>query len=317
MVLLRDQLWPSLRVFLDLVSHLGVDSATARVHDLLKNAKQSRLNFLSLVQRHAELGVINDLSVEDLVSAPIDLLLHQKREQELKSALDVFKQCGGEVLGSVSAHDLQQVMAWLEILHNSGLPDSVVSQCLKQDSGAWIRRQSEVCKELTKALQQEAEAAAAFNGKAKAVASQLPDSPSTFDDTSAEHLCQWLSEVCELSEFLSSWLRFRELLAGLPSDAERELAQRLLESAVDGALWPDLYRWNVVRSRLSALTAAQPQLSSLRAADQVARRKRFAKTEDELRRLDRAEVIAAIHNDPDQCQQGISEGLKEIGRAHV
>jgi hypothetical protein len=76
------------------------------------------------------------------------------------------------------------------------------------------------------------------------------------------------------------------------------------------ALWPDLYRWNVVRSRLEQLTLAQPQLVSLRAADQVARRKRFAIIEDDLRRLDRAEVIAAIHNDPDDCPQGIGIGLK-------
>jgi very-short-patch-repair endonuclease len=310
LVLLRDQLLPSLRVFLDLVSNQGVNIGTAQVDDLLESAKQTRQSFLDLIQRHAELGIINDLLVEDLVSAPIDLLLHQKREQELQFALVFFKQCGGEVLGVVSAHDLQQVMAWLERLHNSDLPDSLVSQCLKSDSGAWIVQQSEVCKELSRTLQQEAEASSAFIGKTTAVASQLPGSPSTFDNASADHLCQWLGEVCSLAEFVSSWLRFQELLSSLPSEAERQLAQCLLDSAVDGALWPDLYRWNVVRSRLISLTAAQPQLSSLRAADQVARRKRFAKTEDELRRLDRAEVIAAIHNDPDECQQGISEGLK-------
>ena len=310
LVLLRDQLWPSLCIFLELIAKQGVDIANAQVDDLLESAKQSRQGFLDLIQRHAELGIINDLSVEDLVSAPIDLLLHQKREEELQYAIDAFKQCGGDVLGGVSAQDLQKAMAWLEQLHNSDLPVAVVSQCLKPGSGDWIRRQSEVCNELSRTLQQEAVAAAAFIGKATAVASRIPGSPSSFDDASAEHLCKWLSEVSELSEHLTSWIRFQDLLSSLPSDAERQLAHQLLDSTVDGALWPVLYRWNVVRSRLSALTVSQPQLSSLRAADQVARRKRFAKTEDDLRRLDRAEVIAAIHNDPDDCHQGIGDGLK-------
>lgn len=310
LVLLRDQLWPSLCVFLESIAQQGADTATAQVNELLENARDSRQGFLDLIRRHAELGIINDLSIEDLVSTPIDLLLHQKREKELKHAIDDFKQYGGEVLASVSAQDLQNAMAWLEQLHNSDLPVAVVSQCLKPDSWDWIRRQSEVCSEISRTLQQEADAAAAFSGKATAVASRIPGSPSSFDDASAEHLCKWLNEISELSEHLTSWIRFQDLLSSLPSDAERQLAHQLLDSTVDGALWPDLYSWNVVRSRLSALTVSQPQLSSLRAADQVARRKSFAKTEDELRRLDRAEVIAAIHNDPDDCHQGIGDGLK-------
>jgi len=309
-ILLRDQLQPSLSTFADLLSRHGLDVKTPEIRDLLKVAKDSRQSFFGLVRRHAELGFAKDLSVESLVSAPIDLELQRKREQELAHALDSFQECGGEILSSVSSQDLHRAMAWIDELKNRDLPVSVLSRCLEPGSVEWIHQQSEVRKQLSSDLQQEARASALFLKKANAASGRPSAAPSSFEDVSPLDLCAWLKNVADLSEHLGAWIQLHDLLESLPSAAERQLASQLLDGSTEVALWPDLYRWNVVRSRLEQLTLAQPQLVSLRAADQVARRKRFAIIEDDLRRLDRAEVIAAIHNDPDDCPQGIGIGLK-------
>ena len=83
-----------------------------------------------------------------------------------------------------------------------------------------------------------------------------------------------------------------QALEQLPSDGTRELADRLLVSPIEGAYWSQVYRWVLVRSQLKQMGQAIPELRQLRSREQVARRERFYRTEEELRALDRAEVIA-------------------------
>ena len=99
-------------------------------------------------------------------------------------------------------------------------------------------------------------------------------------------------------------------MEALPGKADRQLVQALMDRNIQSTHWSTIYHWNVVRSKMDEILDASPALKGLQAADQVARRKRFHHTEDQLMQLDRAEVIAKIHRDRYELPMGIDQGRR-------
>jgi superfamily I DNA and/or RNA helicase len=310
LVLLRDQLLTAVHGLSQLLSGHGVSVDAHPLGELIGAMKDVISSFQCLVRRHTELGFVSDLSVEAMVSAPIDLKLHQKRQTELANALSSFRRDAGDELNDASTQALGQAMGWIIDLRSRELPSAIERECLSTGSGDWIRKQSQLSKQLSVAIQEEDKAATDFLEIAQPILERLPGRPASIDACLTFDLQSWLNQITALGQHLSQWVRLNELVESLPSDAERQLAAWLMEQPLPDALWPALYRWNILKSRLSDLLQSQPQLQTLRSSDQVARRKRFTKAEDDLCSLDRSEVIAAIHRDPDDLPQGIDVGLK-------
>ena len=202
-------------------------------------------------------------------------------------------------------------MAWIGQLRQAGLPEVLVERCLAPGAAELIAQQRGQSNQLAIAQKAEGLAAERFLDTAQPRASWIGDGSSErIEELDTALLQQWLDAVASRRELYPTWVQRHQALEQLPSDGTRELADRLLVSPIEGAYWSQVYRWVLVRSQLKQMGQAIPELRQLRSREQVARRERFYRTEEELRALDRAEVIAAIHRDPDALPLGVSKGLR-------
>jgi hypothetical protein len=187
-------------------------------------------------------------------------------------------------------------MSWIGALRQAGLPTDVEDRCLEPGAKVFIAEWRALAEQLTYALNAETDAARRFIATAQPQPSLIgPQGAPEITALKTEHLTSWLAAVLANRDHYSTWIQSHQQLEQLPDDGAREVAKQLLHSDIAGEHWSRLYRWTLTRSQLRQMAQTIPELQQLRSHDQVARRERFQRIEEELRSLDRAEVVAAIH----------------------
>ena len=308
---LQHQLAPLVSDLLEQSDALPADAKQRPLSCLVQDIQEAAKGYQSLLQQWLDAGFKPEASLSDLQQLPIDLALAHRRREEAIQALANFQQkVGPEVAGASSAL-LRQVMAWIGQLRQAGLPEQLVERCLAPGAAELIAQQRGQTKQLNLALKAEGQAAERFLETAQPAAAWIGDGTSNqMEALETALLQQWLDAIVNRRELYPIWVQRHQALEQLPADGTRDLADRLLVSPIEGAHWSQVYRWVLVRSQLKQMGEAIPELRQLRSREQVARRERFHRTEEELRALDRAEVIAAIHRDPDALPLGVSKGLR-------
>lgn len=308
---LQHQLAPLVNELMEQADLLPADAKQRALHLLAQGIQEAAQGYQALLQQWVDAGLQPEASLSDLLQLPVDLALAHRRREEVIQALAAFQQQAGPEVAGASPELLRQVMSWIGVLRQSGLPADVEDRCLESGAAAFIAERREQAGQLAEAL--EAEAAAA--GRFIATAAPKPGliGGAIADDmsgVSAAMLRQWLDAVVANRDHYPTWVERHQVLEQLPGDGLRELAERLLASTVEGEHWSRLYRWSLVRSQLRQMGQAIPGLQELRSREQVARRERFQQMEEELRALDRAEVVAAIHQAPEALPDGVKKGLR-------
>ena len=308
---LQHQLSPLVNDLLEQSDVLPADAKQRPLSSLVKDIQEAAKGYQSLLQQWLDAGLTPEASLPDLQQLPIDLALAHRRREEAIQALECFQQEVGPEVAGASSSLLRQVMAWIGQLRQAGLPEALVERCLAPGAADLITQQREQSKQLLLALKTEEQASVRFLDIAQPLAALIGDgSGERIDELNTVLLLQWIDAVVSRRELYPIWVQRHQALEQLPADGTRELADRLLVSPIEGAYWSQVYRWVLVRSQLKQMGQAIPELRQLRSREQVARRERFYRTEEELRALDRAEVIAAIHRDPDALPLGVSKGLR-------
>lgn len=278
---------------------------------LAQAVQQSARNYQDLLRQWQELGLRPELTLQDLLQLPVDLAMAHRRRDELQQALAQFQERAGDVVAATPATLLQQVMSWILAVRQAGLASDLEDRCLQEGSGNLINEQRSAADHLATAMAAETAAAEAFLNTAKPQASVLSGgSCEVMEALPATQLQGWLVQVVRQRVQFPIWVRRHQLVEQLPNQGQRQLAERLLATDLPAEHWSRIYRWLLVRSQLRQMAQAIPELQRLRSAEQVARRERFQRIEEELRDLDREAVIAAIHRDPANLPQGVNSGLK-------
>ncbi|MCP9943475.1 DUF4011 domain-containing protein [Cyanobium sp. ATX 6E8] len=308
-VLLSQQLLPGM------VSVMGgsdlVPSGSERLplRSLLETLASGIEQFRQLLAQFSAFGLQRDLGTAQLQEAPIELELYRRRQEEMLRALSEFRQQAGPDLADASPEALRGVLAWITSLKELLLPMAMEEQCLSAGSTAYITQQRAIGDQLTMLLSAEEEAADRFLGAAQFNPELHPATPAPAVEALGHlQLSGWLQQLVAMRESFPDWVRIHQLKEGLPSLAEQQLVDQLMGSGLVVELWEPVYRWNLVRSQLSQISEDVPEIRGLRASEQVARRERFHGVEDHVRELDRAEVIARIHRNPEELPDGINRG---------
>jgi hypothetical protein len=288
------------------------DDARKNPLPMLANAVQKTAEaYQNLLVQWQEIGLKPDLQLQDLLQLPLDLELAHRRRDEVQQALKRFQEQAEVAEAETTPEQLQQVMSWIVAIRQAGLERGLEDLCLQEGAGNVISERRSAAKRIEAALAAETTAAAAFLNTAKPQASVVSGGSSQeIEAVPAQELQKWLAQLALHREQYSIWVRRHELLEQLPSSGQRQLAERLLNTDLPAEQWSRIYRWILVRSQLKQMVQAIPELQGLRSAEQVARRERFQRMEDELRDMDRAAVVAAIHRDPAGLPQGVNKGLK-------
>lgn len=308
---LRNQLAPlvqELTVQPELLPH---DARQCSLPALAQAVQHSAQAYQDLLLQWQESGLHPDLQLQELLQLPLDLALAHRRRDEVQQALARFQEQAGDAVAATPPEQLRQVMSWIMVIRRAGLAQELEERCLQQGSGNVISEWRAAAERLAAALAAEAAAAEAFLNTAKPQASVVSEGAChEIEALPAAVLQEWLVQVVDHREQYPIWVRRHQLLQQLPATGERQLAERLLNTDLPADQWSRIYRWMLVRSQLRQMAQAIPELQGLRSAEQVARRERFQRMEDEMRHLDRAAVVAAIHRDPASQPQGVNKGLK-------
>lgn len=308
---LQHQLAPLVQELMKEGDLLPSDANQRSLAQLAKGIQEASQGYQVLLQQWQDADLKPDGSLQDLLQLPIDLALAHRRREEVIQALASFQQQAGEEVAGAPPELLRQVMGWIGALRQAGLPPDVEDRCLKPGSAAFIAEQRARAEQLANALDAEAAAAERFIVTAKPNPSLIGGRGSgEISAVNASDLKRWLEAVVANRNLYPTWVECHQVLEQLPADGVRRLAENLLRSSVEGEHWSRLYRWTLVRSQLRQMGQAIPELQQLRSREQVARRERFLRMEEELRALDREEVVAAIHRDPEALPEGVNRGLR-------
>ena len=308
---LQHQLDPLVQELMAQTDLMPADANQRSLRLLAQDIQVAAKEYQTLLQQWQEAGLAPEASLADLLQLPIDLVIAHRRREEVIQALASFQQKVGQEVAGAPPEQLRQVMSWIVEVRKAGLPADVEDSCLKPGAAAFIAGRRELAINLRHALEEEATAAQRFLATAEPQPTLIGDEgTSRITDVKAQLLQEWLEAVDASHDHFPTWVKCRQVLEQLPADGTRSLAEELLASAVNGEHWSLLYRWTLVRSQLRQMGWAIPELQQLRSHEQVARRERFQSMEEELRKLDRAAVIAAIHRDPNDLPQGVNKGLK-------
>jgi len=308
---LQHQLAPLVNELMEETDLLPDDAKQRALHLLAQGLQEAAQGYQALLQQWVDAGLLPEASLSDLLQLPVDLAMAHRRRDEVIQALATFQQQAGPEVAGAQPDLLRQVMSWIGHLREAGLPTDMEDRCLQPGAAAFIAERRQQAKQLTQALEAEAAAANRF------ITTAEPD-PSLVDGSGAEDMTgvnadalrQWLEAVVASRDLYPTWVQRHQVLDQLPDDGLRDLAERLLASTVEGEHWSRLYRWTLVRSQLRQMGQAIPGLQELRSREQVARRERFQRMEEDLRALDRAEVVAAIHQAPEALPDGVNRGLR-------
>lgn len=308
---IEHQLNPLLNRLFSTSEFLGASARDQPLQQLFTSIKEAAESYQQLLRRWQDAGLKPDVPLSALAMAPVDLgLAHRRRDAVLTDLASFQQQAGGEIAG-VSPELLREVTAWISNLRSLVLPLEVEDPCLKPGSRAFIQERRRLGKALAQALEVEQEAAEIFCAMTGLDVLALEGAETeSVEEVQQKVLQQWLSEIREQRELLQIWTRLQQLLERLSGDDSRHLMRQLLGSDVAEESWGEIYRWNVLRNQLQQMSAEIPQLQQLNSSDQVSRRQRFHQLEDELRALDRQEVVSAIHRDPSSLPPGINRGKK-------
>ena len=308
---LQHQLSPLVHELMEQADLLPADAKQCELHLLVQGIQEAAKGFQALLQQWADSGLHPEASLSDLLQLPVDLALAHRRREEVIQALATFQQQAGPEVAEASPALLRQVMRWIGLLRQAGLPADMEERCLQSGAASFIDDQRRQADLLAEALEAEAAAANRFIATAEPHPGQVGDAGAEdMSGVSTAILLLWLEAVEAHRDHYPTWVERHQVLAQLPGDGLRELAEGLLASTVEGEHWSRLYRWTLVRSQLRQMGQAIPGLQELRSREQVARRERFQRMEDDLRALDRAEVVAAIHQAPEALPEGVNRGLR-------
>jgi len=308
---LRHQLAPMVKLLLAQPDLLPNDAHHRPLPDLVKAVQESAQSYQNLFVQWKETGLHPDLQLQDLLQLPLDLALAHRRRDEVQQALAQFQEQAGAAVAATPPDQLRDVMRWILVIRQAGLEPDLEDRCLQDGAGRVISERRSAAARLAAALAVEAAAADAFLNAAKPQSTVLSGGTCQDMETlAATDLQKWLMHVVEQREHYPTWVRRHQLLEQLPATGQRQLAERLLSTDLPAEQWSRIYRWMLVRSQLRQMAQAIPELQGLRSAEQVSRRERFQRMEDELRHLDRAAVVAAIHRDSASLPQGVNKGLK-------
>jgi very-short-patch-repair endonuclease len=281
------------------------------VGTLLASVHTSIADYHRLVKDWLALGLQDGLSSSALLDTPLDLELHSRRQAAVTSASSDLRQRLGPELAGTAPETLKAVLAWITQLRELRLPLYMEQHCLEQGSAEYISLQRARGSDLVNTVKREEQEADQFTTMAAFSPQHLGgDAVKEMQVLLHGDVAIWLASALSLREAFPQWVRFHQLRETLPSKADRRLVQLLIDSKIPATNWRPIYIWNVVRSKLGEISEASPSLKGLQAADQVARRKRFHHTEDQLMQLDRAEVIAKIHRDRYELPMGIDQGRR-------
>jgi very-short-patch-repair endonuclease len=309
--LLTRQLIPLLNQMMAEEDLINMEREQQPTTELIANIIERTTDFHQLINDWAGLGLQDGMSYSTLFEVPLDLELYIRRQAAVVSATADLHQLLGPDLSHVSPTKLRAVLDWIVRLRELRLPLLMEQCCLKQGSSDYITSQRARGLELISAVEREEEEARQFTALAE-FKPQIPGDDMVKDATAMHHrdLADWLALVLSLRNSFPLWLRFLHLMDTLPSKVDRRLVHALIDGNISAVHWRTIYHWNVVRSKLGEISDANPALKVLQASDQVARRKRFDYTEDQLMKLDRAEVIAKIHRDRHELPVGINQGKR-------
>lgn len=308
---LQHQVAPLVNDLLQQSDALPTDAKQRPLVRLAQEIQEAAKGYQSLLQQWLDAGFKPEATLPELQQLPIDLALAHRRRQEAIQALASFQQQVGSDVAGASPDLLRQVMAWIGQLRKAGLPEPLVERCLAPGSAELIAQQRSQSNQLALAIEAEGAAAERFLDTAQPRAAWIGDGSSErIEELETALLQNWLDAVANRREQYPIWVQQHQALEQFPADGTRELAHRLLGSPLEGSQWSQVYRWVLVRSQLKQMGQANPELRQLRSHDQIARRERFQRTEEDLRALDRAEVIAAIHRNPETWPLGVNKGLR-------
>ncbi len=318
---LQHQLAPLVKELMAEADLLPADAKKRSVEILAQGVKDAAESYQALLQQWQDASLRPENELPDLLQLPLDLALAHRRKEELVQALTSFQKKAGPEVAGAAPDLLEQAMTWIAALRRTGLPTAMEDRCLKEGASQFIVEQRTVGKQIAQALESERKAATGFISCAQPQAAVLSaGATNEIEDLDALQLMSWLNQISDQRDNYPTWVQRHQLLEQLPADGLRALAEQLLASELAGDHWSRLYRWNLVRSQLRQMAQAIPELQRLRSNEQVARRERFQRMEEELRALDRAEVVAAIHHDPERLPAGINTGLRggftEMGLIH-
>ncbi len=308
---LQHQLAPLVNELMEQADLLPADAKQRALHLLAQGLQEAAQGFQALLQQWVDAGLQLEASLSDLLQLPVDLALAHRRRDDVIQALATFQQQAGPEVAGAQPELLRQVMSWIGLLRQAGLPTDVEDRCLQVGAAAFIAERRLQAEQLTQALEAEGAAANRFITTAEPEPSLVGGAGAEdMPGVNADALRQWLETVVASRDLYPTWVERHQVLDQLPGDGLRDLAERLLASTVEGEHWSRLYRWTLVRSQLRQMGKASPGLQELRSREQVARRERFQRMEEDLRALDRAEVVAAIHQAPEALPDGVNRGLR-------
>lgn len=308
---LQHQLAPLVSELMEQGDLLPADAKQRALHLLAQGLQEAAQGYQALLQQWVDAGLQPEASLSDLLQLPVDLALAHRRRDNVIQALATFQQQAGPEVAGAPPELLRQVMSWIGLLRQAGLPTDVEDRCLQVGAAAFIAERRLQAEQLTQALEAEAAAANRFITTAEPEPSLVGGAGAeVMPGVNADALRQWLETVVASRDLYPTWVERHQVLDQLPGDGLRDLAERLLASTVEGEHWSRLYRWTLVRSQLRQMGKAIPGLQELRSREQVARRERFQRMEEDLRALDRAEVMAAIHQAPEALPDGVNRGLR-------
>ena len=309
LLMLQHQLAPLVQELLRQADLLPADANQRPIQLLAKGLQDAAQSYQGLLQQWQDAGLKSDAEFADLLQLPVDLALAHRRRDEVIQALTSFQQQAGPDVAGAPPELLRQVMSWIGDLRLLSLPAELEDRCLQPGSGGFLEEQRALGQQLASLLQDEQAASERFITSARPQAALIGTAGAeAISGVTAKELQSWLEALVASRELYPTWIQRHQLLHQLPGDGLRDLAEQLLKSDVAGEHWSRLYRWTHVRSQLRQMGKALPELHQLRSHEQVARRERFQRVEEELRQLDRAEVVAAIHRDPYALPEGVNRG---------
>lgn len=268
-------------------------------------------DFRNLVAQLSSYNLNREFNLELLPGAPIEVELFRRRKEETSRAVAEFKNHAGPDITEVNPDSLAHCLAWISNLKEILLPTEIEHRCLSIGSGDFISEQRAYAEELARLILVEKETSEQFVNIAEFHSELHPGSPvAEVVELQLIQLIGWLQQLYSMRDSFSDWVRINNLKQQLPSEAEQKLSDLLVARGLAAELWKPIYSWNLVRNQLSQISTDIPAVKELRAADQVARRERFNRVEDQVRELDRAEVIASIHRMPEELPVGVCKGPK-------
>ena len=310
-MVLREQLLPAVEELFAEQDLLPADGKQMSLRTLLESLAKGIEDFGQLSNCYSDFGLQRELGSGELQSAPIELEIYRRRKDGMQGALAEFRQQAGPDLADTEPEDLRGVLIWINNLKDLALPWEMEEQCLSARSITYLIEQRTKGGHLIELLNAEGETSFKFLNTADFNPTLLASGPApSVEGLNNLHLGQWLQQLVTMRESFHDWVRIYQLRQDLPSHSEQELADQLMVSGLAAELWETVYRWNLVRSQLNRISDDVPAVRGLQAAEQVARRERFNRVEDQIRDLDRAEVIARIHRTPQQLPGGNSTGPK-------